>query len=80
MNRVVRVVRSFGRFWWEFLIGDTPELFVAVLVIVVTALLLRHHQSAAVIVLPVMAVVSLVASALRGRRQRAVDVSTRGDT
>jgi len=25
---------AFGRFWWEFLIGDTPELFVGALVVV----------------------------------------------
>ena len=31
---------AFGHFWWEFLIGDTPELFVgAVAVIGVVALL-----------------------------------------
>ena len=54
MRTLGRGLRSFGRFWWEFLIGDTPELFVAVIVIVATALLLRHHHLAAVIVLPVM--------------------------
>lgn len=31
---------AFGRFWWEFLIGDTPELFIgAVAVIGVLAIL-----------------------------------------
>jgi hypothetical protein len=25
-----RTARSFGSFWWDFLIGDTPELFVSV--------------------------------------------------
>ena len=31
---VVRLLKGFGRFWWDFLVGDTPELFVAVVVIV----------------------------------------------
>jgi hypothetical protein len=32
--------RAFGRFWWDFLIGDTPELFVgAVAIIGVLALI-----------------------------------------
>ena len=26
----VRWLVAFGRFWWDFLIGDTPELFVGV--------------------------------------------------
>ena len=68
MTRLVRAARSFGRFWWDFLIGDTPELFVAVFVIIVVSLLLRSYHVAAVIVLPAMAVVSLLTSALRGRR------------
>lgn len=68
MRTVRRGARAFGAFWWDFLIGDTPELFVAVLAVVAVALLLRHHHLAAVIVLPVMTVVSLVASSLRGRR------------
>ena len=40
---VVRLVKGFGRFWWDFLVGDTPELFVAVVVIIgVIALLERE--------------------------------------
>ncbi len=68
MTRLGRAARSFGSFWWDFLIGDTPELFVAVVVIIVVALRLPDHHAAAVVVLPAMAVVSLMASVLRGRR------------
>jgi hypothetical protein len=68
MKTVRRGVRAFGHFWWDFLVGDTPELFVATLVIVGSALLLRHHRDVAIIVLPVMAIVFLLLSALRGRR------------
>jgi glucose dehydrogenase len=67
VNRVRRLARSFGDFWWDFLVGDTPELFVAGIVIVVVALLLRHHSTVAVILLPALAIASLVASAWRGR-------------
>ena len=31
---LARGVRAFGRFWWDFLIGDTPELALATGVIV----------------------------------------------
>jgi hypothetical protein len=68
MTRLGRAAHSFGSFWWDFLIGDSPELFVAVVVIIVAALLLRGHHAAAVVVLPALAVVSLLASVLRGRR------------
>jgi hypothetical protein len=64
-----RAARVFGRFWWEFLVGDTPELFFATLVVVGVALLLRHERPVAVVLLPLLAVVMLVASAFRGRRR-----------
>ena len=39
-RRILRWLAAFGRFWWDFLIGDTPELFVgAVAVIGVIAVL-----------------------------------------
>ena len=68
MSWLRRWTRAFGHFWWDFLIGDTPELFVATLVIVGTALVLRHHRTVAIIVLPAMAIVFLLLSVLRGRR------------
>jgi hypothetical protein len=76
VTTVRRWARAFGSFWWDFLVGDTPELFVAVVAIVVVALLLRHHHTAAVIVLPAMAIASLAASALRGRTDRTVGPPT----
>ena len=69
MNMLRRGARAFAHFWWDFLIGDTPELFVATLVIVGTALLLRHHRDVAIIILPAMAIVFLLLSVLRGRRR-----------
>ncbi len=47
-NPVARMVSAFGRFWWEFLIGDTPELFVgAVLVVGLVALVCVDHGARA---------------------------------
>lgn len=65
---VIRLLKGFGLFWWDFLIGDTPELFVAVLVIIgVVALLSKawHVNTVAVVVLPVLAIVALTISVKR---------------
>jgi hypothetical protein len=64
-----RAARAFGLFWWDFLVGDTPELLRAVVLIVALALLLRHHHDVDIILLPVVTVLFLVASTLRGRQR-----------
>lgn len=68
---VVRWATAFGRFWWDFIVGDTPEFAVATLLIVGAALLLRHERMAATIVLPLLAAGFLLASTVRGRRRAA---------
>jgi hypothetical protein len=68
---VIRLLKGFGMFWWDFLVGDTPEIFVAVLVIIgVIALLSEsgHFNAAAVVALPVLAVVALGTSVWRAKR------------
>jgi hypothetical protein len=70
MKALRRGARAFANFWWDFLVGDTPELFVAVVVVVVLALVLRRHHDIAVALLPVVSVLFLVASAFRGRQRR----------
>lgn len=64
---VLRLVRGFAMFWWDFLVGDTPELFVAAIVIigVVAGLSAWHHRALAVVVLPVLAVIALAVSVAR---------------
>jgi hypothetical protein len=69
MTAVTRFVRSFGQFWWEFLIGDAPELFAATVVIVVLAILLRHHGDVAYAVIPSTTTVLLVLSTLRAAKR-----------
>jgi hypothetical protein len=66
----VRWLKALGRFWWDFLVGDTPELFVATLLIVaITALLAKTvSTTAAWLCLPIMVLAALVASVWRGRR------------
>jgi hypothetical protein len=64
----LRLVKGFGRFWWDFLVGDTPELFVAALVIIgVIALLSErgHFNTVAIVVLPVLAILALAWSLQR---------------
>lgn len=67
----VRLVRGFAMFWWDFLVGDTPELFVAALVIIgVVALisLVIHGNGVAVVALPVFSIASLGISIWRAWR------------
>ena len=62
---------AFGRFWWEFLVGDTPELLVGTVVAVGLLALIVHHGAAhalAVVALPVLVVTMLGASVARARR------------
>ena len=62
---------AFGRFWWDFLVGDTPELFLgALLVLGVVALLVKAGtpRLVPVIALPALAIALLAATLLRARR------------
>jgi hypothetical protein len=70
---VVRWLQAFGAFWWDFLIGDTPELFVGALVVIgVVALLAKAWSvnAAAVTALPVLVVALLAASVARASRSK----------
>lgn len=67
---LLRWLSAFGRFWWDFLVGDTPELFVGTVVAVAAAAVLAHeHIAGAVVVplLPLLAALMLCATVLRGR-------------
>ena len=66
---VVRTVRAFGHFWWDFLVGDTPELALATGVIVAVAFALAGSTIAGAIALPLLAAGFLLVSTLRGRRE-----------
>jgi hypothetical protein len=67
-----RVVKGFGLFWWDFLVGDTPEITVVVLLILGVVALARdvaHLNALAYIALPVLAIAGLVLSVRRARRR-----------
>ena len=68
MAILVRVVKGFGRFWWDFLVGDTPEIFVASVVtiglIALVSDVAKWHR-VGVIVLPLLVTVTLVGSVRR---------------
>ena len=68
---VVRAARGFGRFWWDFLVGDTPELFVGTLAVL--GLLAGLWAGGAVgvarvVLLPVLVLGLLGASLYRAQR------------
>jgi len=65
---ILRWLTAFGRFWWDFLIGDTPELFVgAVAIIGLIAVICLHPglRTAAAILAPVLVAGLLTASVRR---------------
>ncbi len=69
----VRLLRSFGRFWWDFLVGDTPEITVAVLVIIGAVALLSeaaHVNALAYVAVPLLVTLTLALSLFRARKTR----------
>ena len=68
----LRMVVGFARFWWDFLVGETPELFVAAVVILGVVAVIRlgaHENALAVAALPLLAVAALGVSLSRARRR-----------
>jgi hypothetical protein len=69
----MRWLTAFGRFWWEFLIGDTPELFVGVVAVVGVLALLSLNpglRTATALLAPVLVAGVLTASIWRAVRNR----------
>jgi len=69
VSALARAVRAFGLFWWDFLVGDTPELALATGAIVGLAFLLAGQRWVGAIVLPSVAAAFLFVSTYRGRRR-----------
>jgi hypothetical protein len=71
----VRFVKGFGRFWWDFIVGDDWRIAAGVLVVLAAGALLVADTSApdglvaAVVAVGIVAVAigSIAASALRAR-------------
>lgn len=57
----MRYLRAFGAFWYDFLIGDRPELFVGPIVaLAVVWLLLQAHIASGIVGLGLFVAVLLV--------------------
>ena len=69
MSTISRLFRAFGLFWWDFLVGDTPELALATGALVGLAFLLAGNRVVAAILLPLVAAGFLFASTYRGRKR-----------
>lgn len=59
---------TFGHFWWEFLVGDTPELFVGMLVVLGLAAVLAGTGTAGWVIVPLAVVALLAVSVARAGR------------
>ena len=71
MSRWVwRGMKSFARFWRDFLIGETPEIALGVVVILGLAFLVSHSPIAVELTIGVLAILLLAASVLRRARNR----------
>jgi uncharacterized membrane protein len=69
----VRSLKAFGAFWWDFLVSDTPELLVGVLVAIgLVAVLVKVSSlnAAAVAAFPVAVIVLLGGSVYQARRAK----------
>jgi hypothetical protein len=69
MNTIGRLLRAFGLFWWDFLVGDTPELALATAALVGLAFLVAGNRIVAAILLPLVAAGFLFASTYRGSKR-----------
>jgi hypothetical protein len=65
----VRYLRSFGRFWWSFVVGDDWVVAAAVAVALGATALLAQHGVNAWWLLPVAVVVALADSLRRESRR-----------
>jgi hypothetical protein len=75
-SRAIRALKAFGRFWWEFLVGDTPEITVAVMLVVGIVAFCRIVWQLNLLAL--VALVTLCAVALGVSVQRAQKAAKRG--
>lgn len=73
MSILRRSLVGFGRFWWDFLVGDTPELFlavVAILVIISLVSITGHDNVLAYVALPILVTGALALSVRRAAKGR----------
>jgi hypothetical protein len=64
----MRYVVAFGRFWWNFVVGDDWRVAAGLAVAFAVTWVLTHHGITAWWLLPLAVVVVLVGSVVRGAR------------
>jgi hypothetical protein len=64
----MRYVVAFGRFWWNFIVGDDWRVAAGLAVAFVLTWVLAHHEVAAWWLLPLAVVLLLVGSVAREAR------------
>ena len=66
----IRFLKGFAMFWWDFLVGDTPEIFATIVITLGVVALLRivlQWNGVAAIALPLLALSALTMSVRRAR-------------
>jgi len=72
MTVLKKIVVGFGRFWWDFLVGDTPEIFLMVLAVAGAIALISvvaGAHAAGWVILPVLVVSTLIVTVSRAARK-----------
>ena len=73
MNKVFSVIwgaiKGFALFWVDFVIGDSPEIAIGVVLILGAAFLLHNSAIAAAIIVPAAVVLLLVFSLWYGKNR-----------
>jgi hypothetical protein len=64
-----RYLKGFVKFWWDFLIGDTPEITFGVLLIVTMVSILAKFELAVTIAMPASVIGLLLVSLQRGKSE-----------
>ena len=70
MNRISRGLRSFGAFWWDFIVGDDWRIAAGVVVALAATKLIASHDAPAWWLVPLVVVAVLVTSLHRGTRRK----------
>ncbi len=67
---MIRAVRGFLHFWYDFIVGDDPVVAIGVVAALALTAVLAHGHTAAWWLLPAAATILLVASLIRAARRR----------
>ena len=70
MSRLARGLRSFGAFWWDFIVGDDWVIAVGVVLALAATALLARTDVAVWWLLPLVTAVMLAVSLHRATRRR----------